>query len=299
MLALLGRQGLRLRAATHKVTSPAASSCRSFLTHSQLPDEHRMIYDMCRAFADDSLQPTAAHHDKTHEFPSAHVATMKSLGLLGISVSDEHGGAGLDYLAYAIAMEEISRGDASVGVIMSVQNSLYSGPVDKFGSPETKEKYLTPYVSSEGAPTDFKLGCFGLSEPGNGSDAGAASTTAALDGDNYILNGTKAWITNAHDASAAVVFATTDKDAKHRGISAFVVDTSAEGFSVGAKEDKLGIRASSTGNLIMDNVSVPKENLLGKSGEGFKIAMVRESEASLSFSSVFLLFFFHIDDSHL
>jgi len=258
-----------------------------------------MIYDMCRAFADDSLQPTAAHHDKTHEFPSAHVATMKSLGLLGISVSDEHGGAGLDYLAYAIAMEEISRGDASVGVIMSVQNSLYSGPVDKFGSPETKEKYLTPYVSSEGAPTDFKLGCFGLSEPGNGSDAGAASTTAALDGDNYILNGTKAWITNAHDASAAVVFATTDKDAKHRGISAFVVDTSAEGFSVGAKEDKLGIRASSTGNLIMDNVSVPKENLLGKSGEGFKIAMVRESEASLSFSSVFLLFFFHIDDSHL
>jgi len=231
-----------------------------------------MIYEMTRSFASD-LALTASHHDKSHEFPSAHVQTLKELGLLGISVDADNGGSDLDYLAYAIAMEEISRGDASVGVIMSVQNSLYSGPVDKFGSDFLKEKYLGPYVSSEG---DLKLGCFGLSEPGNGSDAGAASTTATPsdDGESYVLNGTKAWITNAHDASAAIVFATTDKSAKHRGISAFVVDTDAEGFSVGAKEDKLGIRASSTGNLIMENVVVPKENLLGELGMGFKIAMM-------------------------
>jgi len=152
-------------------------------------------------------------------------------------------------------------------VIMSVNNSLYCAPIEKFGDEEQKQRFLIPFASGQ------KLGCFGLSEPGNGSDAGAASTTARDAGSEWILNGTKAWITNAHEANCAVVFATTDKSLKHRGISAFIVPTDAPGFSLGAKEDKLGIRASSTANLIMEDVRIPKENLLGKPGEGFKIAM--------------------------
>jgi len=173
----------------------------------------------------------------------------------------------MDSLAYAIAMEEISRGCASVGVIMSAHNSLYLYPIDAYGTPEQKSQFINDFATGE------KIGCFGLSEPGNGSDAGAASTTATLDGNEYILNGTKAWITNAHEASASVVFATTDKSLKHKGISAFIVPHDSEGFSLGAKEDKLGIRASSTANLIMENVRIPKENLLGEPGQGFKIAM--------------------------
>ena len=192
---------------------------------------------------------------------------MGELGLMGIAIPEEYGGAGMDPLAYALAMEEISRGCASTGVIMSVNNSLYCDPVYKFGTEEQKQEWLVPYASGE------KLGCFGLSEPGNGSDSAAASTTATLDGDAWVINGTKAWITNAHDAHAAIVIATTDKSKKHKGLSAFIVPTDAEGFSLGKKEDKLGIRASSTGNLIMENVRIPKENLLGGEGEGFKVAM--------------------------
>ena len=233
---------------------------------------------------------------------------------MGINTSAEHNGSELDALSYAIAMEEISRGCASVGVIMSAHNSLYLYPVQTFGSPEIQEQFVSPYAACvTGDGDDLKVGCFGLSEPGNGSDAGAASTTATLDGDEWIINGTKAWITNAHESGAAVVFATTDKKLKyvcesillkkaedlctntylnshsccilviyftvvasfcrHKGISAFVVPMDAPGFSLGAKEDKLGIRASSTSNLIMDNVRIPKSYLLGKEGEGFKIAM--------------------------
>jgi len=241
---------------------------RAFTTYESLPEEHQMIYDMCRNFADSELSPNAAEWDKKHSYPADAVRQMGELGLMGISVEEKWGGAGLDYLAYAIAMEEVSRGCASTGVIMSVQNSLYGGPVDKFGNDEQKEKYLTPFTTGE------KIGCFGLSEPGNGSDAGAASTTATKKGDDYVLNGTKAWITNAHDASTAIVFATTDKNKKHKGISAFIVDTDSPGFSLGEKEDKLGIRASSTGNLIMEDVVVPASNLLGEEGMGFKIAMM-------------------------
>ncbi|GMH51998.1 hypothetical protein TL16_g01135, partial [Triparma laevis f. inornata] len=230
---------------------------------------------MCRKFADEELAPNAGKWDKNHEYPEAAVNKMGELGLMGISFSSDYGGADLDYLAYAIAMEEVSRGCASTGVVMSVQNSLYGGPVDKFGTDKQKEEFLTPYAMGE------KIGCFGLSEPphpqlqpGNGSDAGAASTTAVKNGDTYTINGTKAWITNAHDASMAVVFATTDKSLKHKGISAFLVPTDSEGFSLGAKEDKLGICASSTGNLIMEDVVVPASNLLGEEGMGFKIAMM-------------------------
>lgn len=249
-------------------TSVAGLASRNVSTLGCLSEEHQMIREMSRQFAETELMPIAGDLDKEHRFPAEQIAAIGELGLMGVAVSDEYGGSGLDYLAYAIGLEEISRGCASTGVIMSVNNSLYCGPVEKFGTPEQKEKFLTPYASGE------KLGCFGLSEPGNGSDAGAASTTARLDGDEWVINGTKAWITNAHDAQCAVVFATTDKEKKHRGISAFIIPTDSEGFSLGAKEDKLGIRASSTGNLIMEDVRVSKDNLLGQQGEGFKIAMM-------------------------
>lgn len=173
----------------------------------------------------------------------------------------------LDYLAYAIAMCEVSRGCASTGVIMSVNNSLYCGPVEKYGTHEQKEQYLTPCANGS------KLGCFMLSEPGNGSDAGAASTTALDGGDYWIVNGSKAWITNAHDANYGVLLAATDKNLKSKGITAFIVDMKLPGVSVGKKEDKLGIRASSTGTVTFEDVKIPKSCTLGSIGSGFKIAM--------------------------
>jgi len=234
-----------------------------------------MIYEMCQNFANEELAPNAGEWDQKHAFPTEAITHMAELGLMGINVPTEYGGSELDALAYAIAMEEISRGCASAGVIMSAHNSLYLWPIQAFGTPEQKEKWVAPYAQPIKEDGTLNIGCFGLSEPGNGSDAGAASTTATLseDGSEWIINGTKAWITNAHESSAAVIFATTDKSMKHKGISAFVVPLDAEGFSLGAKEDKLGIRASSTSNLIFDNVRIPKENLLGKEGDGFKIAM--------------------------
>lgn len=227
-----------------------------------------MLRDMARQFAETELFPVAGDMDQKHTFPRDQVAQLGELGLMGIAVEEEFGGAGLDYLAYAVALEEISRGCASTGVIMSVNNSLYGGPLDKFGTAEQKARFLTPVASGA------TVGCFGLSEPGNGSDAGAASTTAVDAGDAWVINGTKAWITNAHEATLSVVFASTDKQAGNRGISAFIVPTDTPGFSLGAKEDKLGIRASSTANLILEDVRVPKDHLLGQQGQGFKIAMM-------------------------
>jgi len=248
---------------------------RTFTTHNQLPEEHRMIYDMCRKFADEELAPNAGKWDKNHSFPTNAIQNLAELGLMGINVSSDYGGSELDALAYAIAMEEISRGCASVGVIMSAHNSLYLYPIDAFGNNEQKERWITPFATCIKEDGGMNIGCFGLSEPGNGSDAGAASTTAKLsnDGKEWIINGTKAWITNAHESSSAIVFATTNKQLKHKGISCFVVPMNSEGFSIGAKEDKLGICASSTSNLIMDEVRVPKDYLIGEEGQGFKIAM--------------------------
>lgn len=264
-------------------TLPAAAvattttAMRSVTTHSQLPEEHKMIYEMCKSFADAELIPHAGEWDKKHEFPHQAVTKLAELGLMGINTPTAYNGSELDALSYAIAMEEISRGCASVGVIMSAHNSLYLYPIQTFGSDFLKETFVAPYakcVADDDDDMTLKVGCFGLSEPGNGSDAGAASTTATADGDSFIINGTKAWITNAHESSCAVVFATTDKSLKHKGISAFCVPMmDVEGFSLGAKEDKLGIRASSTANLIMDNVRIPKEYLIGEPGQGFKIAM--------------------------
>ncbi|MFZ9889072.1 MAG: acyl-CoA dehydrogenase [Myxococcota bacterium] len=232
-----------------------------------LEETHEMLRKTCRDFADKELAPVAAEHDREHRYPKQQVAKLVELGLMGIAVPEEHGGAGLDNLAYAIAMEEVSRGCASTGVVMSVNNSLYCDPVMRFGNEAQHREWLAPFASGE------KLGCFALSEPGNGSDAGAARTTAELDGDEWVLNGTKAWITNGYEADAAIVFATTDRALKHRGISAFLVPMPTKGLSLGKKEDKLGIRASSTCNLIFEGCRVPKANLLGQPGEGFKIAM--------------------------
>lgn len=192
---------------------------------------------------------------------------MGELGLMAVAVEEKYGGTGLDYLAYAIGMEEISRGCASCGVVMSVNNSLYLGPIMSFGNDDQKAEFGTPYTFGS------HVGCFALSEPGNGSDAAAAQTTARLEGDQWILNGTKNWITNGPDAGAAVVFATTDKSLKHKGISAFIVPKGTPGFSYGKKEDKLGIRGSSTCSLIFEDCAIPKANLLGQQGDGFKIAM--------------------------
>ncbi|OXB64634.1 hypothetical protein ASZ78_008710, partial [Callipepla squamata] len=233
----------------------------------ELPETHQMLRRTCRDFAEKELMPLAAQLDKEHRFPAEQVKKMGSLGLLAMEVPEQFRGAGLDYLAYSIAVEEISRGCASTGVIVSVNNSLYLGPILKYGSEEQKHQWISPFTSGD------KIGCFALSEPGNGSDAGAASTVARLDGDEWVLNGTKAWITNAWDASATVVFATTDKSLKHKGISAFLVPMPTAGLSLGKKEDKLGIRASSTANLIFEDCRIPKANLLGQLGMGFKIAM--------------------------
>jgi len=233
-----------------------------------LPETHQMLKDTCRQFAEAELWPTAGNLDKECRYPDEQVRKMGELGLMGLNAPEEYGGAGLDTLAYAIAMEEISRGCGSVGNIMTAHNSLYIAPIQNFGNEKQKEEYIGPYIDGS------RIGCFCLSEPGNGSDAGAASTTAKeQENDNYILNGTKAWITNSHQAKATVLFATTDKSKKHSGISAFIVPMDIEGVSLGKKEEKLGVKAASTSNVIFEDCMISKQNLLGDSGMGFKIAM--------------------------
>jgi len=246
-----------------------ARLCRqmSGASFTELPETHQMLKDTCRQFAEAELWPIAGKIDKTQEFPEEVVKKMGDLGLMGIDVPEEYGGSGLDALAYAVSLTEISRGCASAGVIMSAHNSLYIGPLKNFANHQLKTDFVAPFVDGR------KIGCFCLSEPGNGSDAGAASTTARDEGDHWVLNGTKAWITNSYQAAATVVFATTNKSLKHKGISAFVVPKPTEGLSLGKKEEKLGIRASSTSNVIFEDCQIPKGNLVGEPGMGFKIAM--------------------------
>ncbi|XP_016132810.1 short-chain specific acyl-CoA dehydrogenase, mitochondrial-like [Sinocyclocheilus grahami] len=233
----------------------------------ELPELHQMMRQTCRDYAQKELAPIAAQLDKDHKFPAKQVQELGAMGVMAVEVPESLGGAGMDYLAYCLAVEELSRGCASTGVIVSVNNSLYLGPILKFGTEEQKKQWITPFTTGE------KVGCFALSEPGNGSDAGAASTLAHQEGDEWVLNGTKAWITNCWDASATVVFATTDKSLKHKGISAFLVPMPHPGLSLGKKEDKLGIRASSTANIILEDCRIPLGNMLGDRGMGFKIAM--------------------------
>ncbi|TGZ37994.1 short-chain specific acyl-CoA dehydrogenase, mitochondrial [Temnothorax longispinosus] len=262
-----------------KATCTVNNVSRHIASLSMLPDTYQMLYKTCRDFAEEELKPVAAEIDKKHLFPTEQIKKMGELGLMGLCVPEALGGTGLDYLAYAIATEEISRGCASAGVIMSVQNSLYLGPINAFGTDEQKEQYIIPFTSGE------KIGCFALSEPGNGSDAGAASTTAKSDGNVYTVNGTKSWITNGYEASGIVLFATTDKSQKHKGISAIVVDKPTAGLSLGKKEDKLGIRGSSTCSLIFEDCQVSQNNTLGKPGMGFKIAMMTLDSGRIGIAS--------------
>ncbi|CAH1110181.1 unnamed protein product [Psylliodes chrysocephalus] len=241
---------------------------RGIASLSALSETHQMLQKTCRDFADGELKPIAAKIDRDHLYPKEQIKKMGELGLMAMTVPEEYNGSGLDYVAYAIAMEEISRGCASAGVIMSVNNSLYLGSLLQWGTKEQKEKFMVPFTKGD------RVGSFALSEPGNGSDAGAASTTAKEDGNNFILNGTKSWITSGYESEAVIVMATTDKSLKHKGISSFIVPKPIQGLELGKKEDKLGIRGSSTCNLIFENCKVPKENLLGKPGIGFKLAMM-------------------------
>lgn len=233
----------------------------------QLSEEHEMIRKMVRDFAVKDVAPTAAERDEEERFDRELFDKMAELGLTGIPWPEEYGGIGSDYLAYVIAVEELSRVCASTGVTLSAHTSLAGWPVFKFGTEEQKQKYLRPMA--EGT----KIGAYGLTEPGSGSDAGGMKTTAKLDGDDYVLNGSKIFITNGGIADIYIVFAVTDPESKHKGTTAFIVESDFPGFSVGKKEKKLGIRSSPTTEIIFDNCRVPKENMLGEEGEGFIIAM--------------------------
>lgn len=230
-------------------------------------DKHEELRERIRAFAETEVKPIAFMLDKNNEFPHDMVKKLSEMGLMGIPYPKEYGGAGLDVLSYAIAVEELARVDGGAGVILSAHVSLGSYPIMAFGTEEQKRKYLVPLAKGE------KLGAFGLTEPNAGSDAGGTETTAVLEGDHYVLNGGKIFITNAPIADSYVVFAVTTPGIGTRGISAFIVEKGWEGFEFGDHYDKMGIRSSSTAELIFNDVIVPKENLLGKEGEGFKIAM--------------------------
>ena len=230
-------------------------------------DAHEALRAKVRQFAENEVKPIAFLLDQQNEFPDEAVKKLAELGLMGIPYPKEYGGAGLDVLSYAIAVEELSRVDGGTGVILSAHVSLGSWPIFAYGTEEQKQKYLVPLVKGE------KIGAFGLTEPNAGSDAGGTETTAVLKGDHYVLNGGKIFITNAPKADTYVVFAVTTPDIGTRGISAFIVEKGWKGFEFGDHYDKMGIRSSSTAELIFNDVKVPKENLLGKEGEGFKIAM--------------------------
>jgi butyryl-CoA dehydrogenase len=234
---------------------------------SLLTEDQKLIQGMVREFATEEVAPIAAEIDKTHEFPHATVARMAELSLFGLTTPEEYEGSDGDSVSYSLAVEELSRVCASHGIILSAHVSLCAAPIYKFGNEEQKKKYLPDLASGR------KLGAFGLTEPGAGTDAAAQKTTAVLQGDKYILDGSKVFITNGGVAETFVVFAMTDKSKGLKGISAFIVEKSFPGFSIGQTEDKMGICASSTTEIIMKNCEVPKENLLGNEGEGFKIAM--------------------------
>ena len=232
-----------------------------------LTEEHKMIRDAARDFAKTELLAGVIERDTKQEFPAQQVKMMGELGFLGMMVDQKYGGGGMDTVSYVLAMEEISKIDASASVVMSVNNSLVCYGLQAYGNEEQKQKYLTKLATGE------KLGAFCLSEPEAGSDATSQRTTAIDKGDHYILNGTKNWITNGGTADYYLVIAQTDKEKKHHGINAYIVEKSWEGFEIGPKEDKLGIRGSDTHSLIFNDVKVPKENRIGAHCFGFKFAM--------------------------
>ncbi len=234
-----------------------------------LTEEQALIRSMVREFAEKEVAPSARERDEQERFDRVLMFDrLAELGLTGIVFPEEYGGAGADYISYAIAVEELSRVCASTGVTLSAHLSLGANPIFLFGTEEQKQKYLVPLATGE------KMGAFGLTEPAAGSDAGGTKTTAYRDGESWVLNGTKIFITNGGEADTYVIFARTDKAAeKHHGISAFIVKKGTPGFSFGKKEEKMGIRSSPTLELIFENCRIPLENLLGKEGEGFRVAM--------------------------
>ena len=232
-----------------------------------LTEEQKLIQQAARDFAQTELLPEVIERDDAQRFPKEQVEKLGELGFLGMMVDPKYGGSGLDTLSYVLAMEELSKIDASTSVVVSVNNSLVCWGMEQYGNEEQKEKYLTKLSTGE------IIGAFCLSEPEAGSDATSQKTTAIDKGDHYILNGTKNWITNGSSASVYIVIAQTDKEKKHRGINALIVERGAEGFEIGPKENKLGIRGSDTHSLIFNDVKVPKENRIGEDGFGFKFAM--------------------------
>ncbi|TYO97816.1 acyl-CoA dehydrogenase [Desulfallas thermosapovorans] len=233
-----------------------------------LSEEQEMIRKTVRDFAEKEVAPKAGPMDEAEEYDWKLWDDMAEMGLSGIPFPEEYGGAGMDNVCYAIAVEELSRVCASTGVLVSAHTSLCSWPIYAFGTEEQKQKYLVPLASGE------KIGALGLTEPSAGSDAGSVKTTAVLDGDEYVLNGTKIFITNGEKADIYVVIASTDKSKGSRGTAAFIVEKGTPGFTFGKKEHKMGIRASSTYELVFENCRIPKENLLGEDGKGFKIALM-------------------------
>ena len=233
----------------------------------ELSEEHKMIRDAARDFAQSELLPGVIERDENQSFPHEQIKKMGELGFMGMMVSPEYGGGGMDTVSYVLAMEEFSKVDASASVVMSVNNSLVCWGLEKFGNEEQKQKYLKPLASGE------IIGAFCLSEPEAGSDATSQKTTAKDMGDHYLLNGTKNWITNGNSASVYLVIAQTDVEKGHRGINALIIEKGMDGFVVGPKENKLGIRGSDTHSLMFTDVKVPKENRIGEDGFGFKFAM--------------------------
>jgi len=232
-----------------------------------LSEEHIAVKEAARDFAQNVLKPGVIQRDNEQKFPVAEIKQLAELGFMGMMVDPKYGGSGMDTLSYVLAMEEISKVDASTSVCMSVNNSLVCWGIEKYGSEEQKQKYLVPLATGE------KIGAFCLSEPEAGSDATSQRTTAIDKGDHYLMNGTKNWITNGSTASIYLVIAQTNIELGHKGINAFILERGMEGFIVGAKEDKLGIRGSDTHTLMFDDVKVPKENRIGEDGFGFKFAM--------------------------
>jgi alkylation response protein AidB-like acyl-CoA dehydrogenase len=232
-----------------------------------LSEEHEMIRQAARDFAQKEIVPIAAEFDESGEFPFATVKKMGALGLMGIEVPEDYGGAGMDTLAYVLALAEISKADAAHGTIMSVNNSLFNYALLMFGSEEQKQKFLIPVASGEA------VGAYSLTEPMSGSDAGTMRSRAVLQGDHYVINGRKSWVTSAPVADYVLLFTMTQPEKKHKGITAFLIDTQQPGFIRGKKEPKLGIRASATSEIVFEDYCAPVENRLGQEGEGFKIAM--------------------------
>jgi alkylation response protein AidB-like acyl-CoA dehydrogenase len=242
-------------------------------------EEHKMIRDAARDFAQTELLPGVVERDEHQSFPTDQIKKLGDLGFLGMMVDPKYGGAGMDSISYVLAMEEISKVDASTSVVMSVNNSLVCWGLEEYGTEDQKEKYLKPLASGE------IIGAFCLSEPEAGSDATSQKTTAIDMGDYYLLNGTKNWITNGSSASVYLVIAQTDIEKGHKGINAFIIEKGMDGFVVGIKENKLGIRGSDTNSLMFTDVKIPKENRIGEDGFGFKFAMKTLSGGRIGIAS--------------